>query len=104
MSGVKAETLGRKRDDGLIAPRKEEISHSASRVSAENGYANTDMEQAASTLDINKGTICRLNVLMNGFGSEGARLELSLSMGEIADLVKPRYERSWLTSRTDEQS
>lgn len=59
MPETKTETRGRKRDDGLIARRKEEILHSASRVFAQFGYANTDVEQIASTLEISKGTIYR---------------------------------------------
>ncbi|MFP6584705.1 MAG: TetR/AcrR family transcriptional regulator [Candidatus Hydrogenedentota bacterium] len=58
-SEVKIETRGRKRDDQLIARRKEEILHSASRAFANFGYANTDVERIASTLDISKGTIYR---------------------------------------------
>lgn len=59
MSETKIETRGRKRDDELIARRKEEILYAASRAFAEYGYANTDVERIASTLEISKGTIYR---------------------------------------------
>lgn len=59
MSNTKTERRGRKRNDDLIRRRKEEILHSASRVFAQFGYADTDVDRVALELDISKGTIYR---------------------------------------------
>lgn len=51
--------LGRPRDRGLRARRQEQILATATRVFAEHGYRNTDVQFVADPLRISKGTIYR---------------------------------------------
>ncbi len=50
---------GRPRDKTLIARRREEILEVATRMFAERGYRNTDLQVMADLLQIGKGTIYR---------------------------------------------
>ncbi len=51
--------VGRPRDDGLWARRREEILEVAIRMFADRGFSQTDLQEVADTLGVGKGTIYR---------------------------------------------
>jgi AcrR family transcriptional regulator len=59
MSKTIKRKVGRPRDDGLRARRREEILGLASKVFAQRGYSQTDLQIVADKLGVGKGTIYR---------------------------------------------
>ena len=54
-----AKRRGRPKDRQLTARRREEILDAATRIFAEQGYPNTDVQTAADELGVGKGTVYR---------------------------------------------
>ncbi len=55
----KAARRGRPRDDTLATRRREEILETATRLFAERGFRNTDVEHIATAAEMGKGTVYR---------------------------------------------
>jgi AcrR family transcriptional regulator len=84
---------GRPRDDSLAARRREEILDIAAQCFAQNGYANTDVQEVANILGVGKGTVYRyfpskrelfLQAVDRGMERLRARVE-----ADVADLQDP---------------
>jgi AcrR family transcriptional regulator len=59
MSETVKRKVGRPRDDGLRARRREEILGLASKIFAQRGYSQTDLQVVADKLGVGKGTLYR---------------------------------------------
>jgi AcrR family transcriptional regulator len=59
MGPVSSKKRGRPRDVGLQARREEEILEAATKLFAERGYPDTDVDSVAEVLGVGKGTIYR---------------------------------------------
>ncbi len=95
MSKTMKRKVGRPRDDGLRARRREEILGLASKVFAHRGYSQTDLQIVADKLGVGKGTLYRyfptkraLFLAAADWGIHRLRNQLRADTQEIADPLK----------------
>ena len=90
---------GRPRDAGLVARREEEILAVATRVFAETGYRQTDVQVVADRLGVGKGTVYRYfptkEVLFFGAVDAGMRALVECIDAAVSGLDDPveHFER-----------